>query len=117
MPVILVLEDDSATRNALVDALRHLFAGVRVASARSDAAPGVIAVERPTVVLASPPALERLGAAEMPDGLQVVALTREMSPDTLLKGETLGLAGALRVPAQAEQLATVLGPMLGIPPR
>jgi hypothetical protein len=114
MPVILVLEDDSATRNALVDTLRQLFAGVRVASARSDAAPGVIAVERPNVVLASPPALERLGGAAVPEGVQVVALTREMSPDTLLRAETLGLAGALRVPAQAEQLAMVLGPMLGI---
>src|SRR5207244_4482215 len=60
MPVILVLEDDSATRNALVETLRKLFPQARVASARSDAAPGVVAVERANVVLASLPAVERL---------------------------------------------------------
>jgi hypothetical protein len=46
----------------------------------------------------------------------VVALTREMSPDTLLRVEDLGIAGALRAPAGAEQLSAVLGPMLGPPP-
>jgi len=46
----------------------------------------------------------------------VVALTRAMSPDTLMRAEALGAAGALRTPAGADQLAAVLGPMLdGLP--
>jgi len=49
--------------------------------------------------------------------VHVVALTREMSPDTLMRAEALGVAGALRAPAGAEQLAAVLGPMLGVPPQ
>jgi CheY-like chemotaxis protein len=113
MPVILVLEDDSATRNALVATLRELYPQARVASARSDAAPGVVAVERANVVLASLPAVERLCRDGPPVGVPVVALTREMSPDTLLRAEALGVAAALRVPAGTDQLSVVLGPMLG----
>jgi CheY-like chemotaxis protein len=112
MPVILVLEDDSATRNALVATLRELYPQARVASARSDAAPGVVAVERANVVLASLPAVERLCRDGPPVGVPVVALTREMSPDTLMRAEALGVAGALRMPAGGEQLATLLGPVL-----
>jgi len=53
----------------------------------------------------------------VPPGVPVVALTRDMSPDTLLRAETLGIAGAVRAPAGAEQLAAVIGPLLGAPPR
>jgi CheY-like chemotaxis protein len=116
MRVILVLEDDSATRNGLVETLRSLFPQARVASARSDAAPGVVAVERASVVLASLPAVERLYREGAPVSVPVVALTREMSPDTLMRVEALGAVGALRTPAGAEQLAAVLGPMLDGPP-
>jgi len=112
MPVILVLEDDSSTRNGLVETLRSLFVGVRVASGRSDAAPGIVTVERADVVLASMAAVERLYRNGAPEGVAVVALTREMSPDTLLRAEALGMAGALRAPVGAEQLAMALGPML-----
>ena len=112
MPTILVLEDDSTTRNGLVDTLRQLYAGARVASARSDAVPGIVAVERPDVMLASLPAVERLSRGGAPPGVPVVALTREMSPDTLMKAETLGAMGVLRIPAGAEQVAAVLGPIL-----
>jgi hypothetical protein len=35
-----------------------------------------------------------------------------MSPDTLLRAEALGIAGALRVPVGAGHLAAALGPML-----
>jgi len=117
MPVILVLDDDSATRNGLVDALRQLFAGARVASARSDAAPGIVAVERADVVLASLPAVERLSRGGARSAVPVVALTREMGPDTLMKAEEQGVTGVLRVPAGAEQLAAVLGPILDALPQ
>jgi CheY-like chemotaxis protein len=112
MPVILVLEDDSSTRNGLVETLRSLFVGARVASGRSDAAPGIVTVERADVVLASMAAIERLYRNGAPEGVAVVALTREMSPDTLMKAETLGATGVLRTPAGAEQVAAVLGPIL-----
>src|SRR5262245_41359838 len=112
MPVLLVLEDDSATRNGLVDALRSLYAGVRVAAARSDAAPGIVTVERADVVLASMPAVERLYRNGAPEGVTVVALTREMSPATLMRAEPLGVAGSVRVPAGAEQRTAVLGPIM-----
>jgi CheY-like chemotaxis protein len=116
MPVILVLEDDSSTRNGLVETLRSLFAGARVASGRSDAAPGIVTVERADVVLASMAAVERLYRNGAPEGVAVVALTREMSPATLMRAEALGVAGALRVPAGAEQLTAVLGPIIdGLP--
>jgi CheY-like chemotaxis protein len=115
MPVILILDDDGATRDALVETLRRLFPRARVAAAPAETAPEVVA--RASLVLASLPAAERLcrnGA--LPDG-RVVALTREMSPDTLLRAEALGIAAALRVPAGTDQLSAVLGPMLGAPQR
>jgi len=116
-PVILVLEDDSATRNALVEALRTLFARARVVAGPGDAAAGAVAREGAKVVLASLAAVERLWREGVPAGVAVVALTREMSPDTLMRAEALGAAGALRTPAGAEQLAAVLGPMLDGPPQ
>ena len=117
MPVILVLDDDVATRDALVETLRNLFTQARVVTAPADAGRDVVAREGASVVLASLAAAERLCREGAPPGVPVVALTREMSPDTLLRAEALGIAGALRAPAGAEQLGAVLGPMLGGPPR
>jgi CheY-like chemotaxis protein len=112
MPVILVLDDDSTARDALVDTLRRLFARARIVAARGDLEPALVARERADVVLASLAVAERLCRRGAPLGGPVVALTREMSPDTLLKAESLGLAGVLRAPASPGQLATALGPML-----
>jgi len=116
MPVILVLDDDGAGRDALVATLRALFTHARVVAARAEAGLEVAAREGARLVLASLPAAERLCREGAPPGVPVVALTREMSPDTLLRVEDLGIAGALRAPAGAEQLSVVLGPMLGPPP-
>jgi DNA-binding NarL/FixJ family response regulator len=113
MPVILVLDDDDAACDALVATLRDLFTEARVVAARGEAGHEAIARERASVVLASLGAAERLCRAGAPSGVAVVALTREMSPDTLLRAEALGLAGALRAPAAAERLAAALSPMLG----
>jgi DNA-binding NarL/FixJ family response regulator len=113
MPVILVLDDDGATRDALVATLRNLFTRARIVAARGEAGREAAAREDPSVVLASLDAAERLCRAGAPSGVPVVALTREMSPDTLLRAEALGIAGALRAPAAAERLAAALGPMLG----
>jgi len=113
MPVILVLDDDGAARDALVATLRELFPAARAVAARSETARQAVAREDPRLVLASLDAAERLCRAGAPSGVPVVALTREMSPDTLLRAEALGIAGALRVPAGAERLAAALGPLLG----
>jgi CheY-like chemotaxis protein len=113
MPVILVLDDDGAARDALVATLRNLFTRARIVAARGEAGREAAAREDPSVVLASLDAAERLCRAGAPSGVPVVALTREMSPDTLLRAEALGIAGALRAPAAAERLAAALGPMLG----
>ena len=66
--------------------------------------------------LKSLPVVERLCRNGAPANVPVVALTRAMSPDTLMRAEALGAAGALRTPAGADQLAAVLGPMLDGPP-
>jgi len=113
MPVILVLFDDGAARDALVATLSDLFPRARVVAACGETAREAVARENPSVVLASLDAAERLRRAGAPPGVPVVALTREMSPDTLLRAEALGIAGALRVPAGAERLAAALGPLLG----
>ena len=113
MPVILVLDDDGAAREALVATLRDLFPPARVVAARGETALEAVAREAPSVVLASLDAAERLCRAGAPSGVPVVALTREMSPDTLLRAEALGITGVLRAPAAAERLAAALGPMLG----
>ena len=114
MPSILVLGDDASTRNALVDALRALFPRARVVAMPVDAAPE--AVEREgatTIVLADMTAVERvLRRRRSRAGARVVALTREMGPDTLMRAEALGVCASLRAPASAEHLRTVLGPML-----
>ena len=117
MPVILVLDDDVAARDALVETLRRLFARARVVAAPVVAAPGVVAGERASVVLASLLAAERLCRNGALPGVSVVALTREMSPDTLLRAEALGITAVLRAPAGSDQLSALLGPMLGAPPQ
>jgi CheY-like chemotaxis protein len=112
VPVILVSDDDAASRDALVETLRRLFPRARVLAVRGDLEPEVVGRERADLVLASLAVAERLCRAGAPSGVSVVALTREMSPDTLLRAEALGMAGALRAPVGAEQLAMALGPML-----
>lgn len=112
MPVILVLDDEGAARDALAETLKHLFPRARVVTARGDTGPAIVAREGATVVLASLPVAERLCREGAPPGVPVVALTHEMSPDTLMTAEALGIAGALRAPTAVERLAAALGPML-----
>ena len=48
----------------------------------------------------------------LPAGARVIALTREMGPDTLLRAEALGVAASMRAPATTRGLQAVLEPML-----
>ena len=110
MPTIVVADEEGASRDALVALLRQLFAGARVVAMR-DLEPGVLARDA-DVVLANLSVAERFCRESSPAGVPVVALTHEMSPDTLLRAEALGIAGALRTPVSAKVLAAALGPML-----
>jgi CheY-like chemotaxis protein len=110
MPTIVVADEDRTSREALVARLRRLFAQARVVAVR-DLESDVVAREA-DVVLARLAVAERFCRAGSPTDVPVVALTDEMSPDTLLRAETLGIAGALRTPVSAAVLAAALGPML-----
>ena len=95
MPVILVLVDDAArddnpARDPLLETLRRLFPWARVVAVRADLALPLIASKGATAVVANLSTAERLCREAVPPGVPVVALTRDMSPDTLLRAETLG---------------------------
>ncbi len=111
MPVILVLEDDRVTRDALTETLRRLFPRARVIATRTDAEPATAEREGATVILATLPIAERLCETACL-AARTVALTHAMGPDILMKAEALGVRASLRAPASAEHLRTVLGPML-----
>ena len=110
MPTIVVADEEGASRDALIARLRRLFAEVCIVAVR-DLEPDAGAGET-DVVLANLAVAERFCRAGSPARAPVVALTHEMSPDTLLRAEALGIAGALRTPVSAEVLAAALGPML-----
>ena len=116
MPVILVVVDDPAARDPVVETLKRLFPWARVMAVCVETALPLAVSEGATVVVAGLSAAERLCREGGPPAAPVVALTREMRPDTLLRAEALGIAGALRAPPDAKQLATVLGPLVGAPP-
>jgi len=112
MPVILVLEDDTATRDALTETLRRLFPRSRVIAMRTDAEPAAVEREGANVVLATLPIAERFCREAALRAVRMVALTHAMGPDTLMRAEALGVCASLRAPASAEHLRTVLEPML-----
>jgi CheY-like chemotaxis protein len=112
MRVILVLEDDTVTRDALTETLRRLFPLARVIATPTDAASAAVEREGADVVLATLPVAERLCRETACLAVRMVALTHAMGPDTLMRAEALGVRASLRAPASAEHLRTVLGPML-----
>jgi CheY-like chemotaxis protein len=111
MPTILVLDDDAATGDRLAEMLRPLFPAVRVRVAGIDAGAAVVARVRVAIVLASVADIERIRRWRPPTA-RVVALTREMGPDTLWRAEALGVDASVRAPADAARLQTVLEPLL-----
>jgi CheY-like chemotaxis protein len=120
---ILVIEDDSDTRHALAECLSSLFPTSRVMMSESGEAGLELARRsRPDVVLLDLRLrgihgfefAERL-RRDAADGsrIAIVALTGDMSPDTLMRAEAAGFAAFLRKPADVARLETVLRPFLG----
>ena len=112
VPTIAVLDDDASTRDALAGMLRDLFPLARVIAARVDDAAVLAERDAGTLVLIELAAVERV-RRRLPAGARVVALTREMGPDTLLRAEALGVAASVRAPATTRSLRAVLELMLG----
>jgi CheY-like chemotaxis protein len=122
---ILVVEDDTDTRQALGECLTHLFPEARVLTSESGEAALELAVRtQPSVVVLDLRLREMRGLefAErlrggVPGRTSIVALTGDMSPDTLLRAESAGFAAFLRKPADMERLEMVLRPLLEETPR
>jgi CheY-like chemotaxis protein len=119
---ILVIEDDSDTRHALAECLSTMFPASRVMMSESGEAGLELARRsRPDVVLLDL-RLRGIHGFEFAERLRrdaangetiaIVALTGDMSPDTLTRAEAAGFAGFLRKPADFERLETVLRPFL-----
>ncbi|HUF93536.1 MAG TPA: response regulator [Candidatus Limnocylindria bacterium] len=122
MPIILVVEDDTDTRQALGEILTALFPASRILMSESgEAGLELIRRTRPSVVLLDLN-LRGIHGFEFADrvrglnggpGPPIVALTGDLSPATLMRAEALGFAGFLHKPADIDRLETVLRPFVG----
>jgi CheY-like chemotaxis protein len=121
MGSILVVEDEPETRRALGEYLTALFPSARVVMSEAGETALELALRtRPDVVLldlrlAGIDGFEfadRLRADPACAGVQIVALTGDMRPATLLRAEAAGFVAFLRKPADMDRLETVLRPLL-----
>jgi CheY-like chemotaxis protein len=118
--VVLVVEDDPDTRQALGEYLSAVFPDARVVVSESGEA-GLELAQRthPTVVLLDL-RLRGIGGFEFADrlrragqgGCAIVALTGDLSPATLIQAESAGFEAFLRKPADMDRLEAVLRPLL-----
>jgi CheY-like chemotaxis protein len=121
MAVILVVEDERDTRQALGEYLSAIFPDTRVVMTES----GETALElaqrtRPSVVLLDLRLrgiqgfefAERLRQLPATATTPIVALTGDMSADTLLRAEAAGFVAFLRKPADMDRREMVLRPIL-----
>ena len=121
MPIILVVEDDTDTRQALGEILSALFPASRILMTESgEAGLELIRRTRPSVVLLDLN-LRGIHGFEFADRVRglngipappIVALTGDLSPATLMRAEALGFAGFLHKPADIDRLEMVLKPYL-----
>jgi CheY-like chemotaxis protein len=118
---ILVVEDDADTRQALGEYLGTLFPESRLLMTESgESALELIQRTRPSVVILDLRLQGITGfefaerARRLPSAMAVpiVALTGDMSPDTLMRAEAAGFFAFLRKPADLDRLETVLRPLL-----
>lgn len=119
--MILVIEDDADTRQALGEYLTALFPDARVLMSESGENGLELAVRtRPSVVLLDLRLrgihgfefASRLRQHSVASAVPIVALTGDMSPDTLVKAEAAGFTAFLRKPADMDRLEMVLRPLL-----
>ncbi len=119
--VIMVIEDDTDTRMAIGEYLKTVFPEARILMSESGEAGLELARRtRPRVVLLDLRLrgiggfefAERLRTEPGADGVAIVALTGDMSPDTLMKAEAAGFKAFLRKPADMDRLEMVLRPLL-----
>src|SRR5262249_56058482 len=104
VPTILILEDDASARNALVGMLRDLFPRTRVFATRVDASSDIAdGDEAATLVLTGLAAVEE-ARRRLPKSAGVIALTRDMGPDTLLTAEALAVTPSVPPPPTSHRL-------------
>jgi CheY-like chemotaxis protein len=117
----MVVEDDTDTRLALGEYLKVVFPEARILMSESGEAGLELARRtRPRVILLDLRLrgiggfefAERLRDHDGADGVAIVALTGDMSPDTLMKAEAAGFKAFLRKPADMDRLEMVLRPLL-----
>ncbi|HYE92269.1 MAG TPA: response regulator [Terriglobales bacterium] len=118
---IMVIEDDADTRVALGEYLKTVFPEARILMSESGEAGLELALRtRPRVIvldlrLRGIHGFEfatRLRDQAGSDAIPIVALTGDMSPDTLMKAEAAGFKAFLRKPADMDRLEMVLRPLL-----
>src|SRR2546425_12488417 len=115
------VEENAAARHALGEYLTAMFPEARVVMTESGETGLELARRsRPSVVLLDL-RLRGMGGfdfaerlRDLPSGaaVPIVALTGDMSPDTLLKAEAAGFIAFLRKPADIDRLGTVARPPL-----
>jgi two-component system, sensor histidine kinase len=121
MSVILVVEDDADTRIALGETLATLFPRARVLMSESGetglelaqrTVPSAVVLDLHLKKIDGFEFARRLRQHPASAGVQIVALTGDMRPDTLLRAEAAGFAAFLRKPSDIDRLETVLRPLL-----
>ena len=120
--VIMVVEDDHDTRLALGEYLKTVFPEARILMSESGEAGLELARRTRPRVIVLDLRLRGIGGFEFADrlrgepggvdGVAIVALTGDMSPDTLMKAEAAGFKAFLRKPADMDRLEMVLRPLL-----
>ena len=119
--VIMVVEDDPDTRLALGESLKTVFPDARILMSESGEAglelarrtqPRVILLDIRLRGIGGFEFADRLRGEPGADGVAIVALTGDMSPDTLMKAEAAGFKAFLRKPADMDRLEMVLRPLL-----
>ena len=119
--VIMVVEDDHDTRLAIGEYLKTVFPEARILMSESGEAglelarrtrPRVIVLDLRLRGIGGFEFADRLRVEPGADGVAIVALTGDMSPDTLMKAEAAGFKAFLRKPADMDRLEMVLRPLL-----
>jgi CheY-like chemotaxis protein len=119
--IIMVIEDDTDTRLALGEYLKTVFPEARILMSESGEAGLELALRTRPQVIVLDLRLRGIGGFEFATRLRdqggaetvsIVALTGDMSPDTLMKAEAAGFKAFLRKPADMDRLEMVLRPLL-----